>query len=64
MKLEDFATVEEAAEEIGVKYKTLLARISRGDVPAKRLGGKLFLIAREDIPQLKQEEETRRGRVS
>lgn len=57
MKLEDFATVEEAADYSGVKYKTLLSRISKGTLPASRLGGKVFLIDRTLLPGLKAEQE-------
>lgn len=54
MKLEDYATVEEAADELGLKYKTLLSRINKGQVKAERLGGKVFLISRELIASLKE----------
>jgi len=54
MKLEDYATAKEAAKELGLKYKTLLSQIKKGQVQAQLLGGKVFLISREHIAELKK----------
>lgn len=54
MKLEDYATAKEAAKELGLKYKTLLSRINKGQVEAQLLGGKVFLISRDHIAHLKK----------
>jgi len=56
MKLKDYMTVAQAAEETGVKYKTLLKRISVGSVKAERLGGKVFMIKRTEVAKIKKKQ--------
>lgn len=53
MKLEDYITVREAARITGVKYKTLLKRIEQGRLAAERVGDKILMIAKTDIPKIK-----------
>ncbi|USN16606.1 hypothetical protein STRZYGA_00440 [Brevundimonas phage vB_BpoS-Strzyga] len=53
MKLDDYMTAKQAAAECGLKYKTLLKRISVGTVPAEKLGEKIFIIKKTDVAVIK-----------
>lgn len=53
MKLDDYMTAKDAAAECGLKYKTLLKRITVGTVPAERLGEKIFIIKKSDVAAIK-----------
>jgi hypothetical protein len=50
----DFYTVARAAEESGLKYKTLLQRIARGTVDAREFG-RMKLIPSSEVSRLKKE---------
>jgi len=45
----DVMTVPQAAKVLGLTERGILARIARGDMRAERLGGKVWVIAREEV---------------
>ena len=53
MKLDDYMTAKQAADECGLRYKTLLKRITVGTIPAQRLGEKIFIIKKTDVAAIK-----------
>lgn len=52
MDLDDYITVREAASLRGLQYKTLLARIRNGAVPAKIIHSRIYMIDREHLSQI------------
>lgn len=59
MVRDDELTVPQAAELLGINRNTLLQAIARGRIPARRLGGKLWLLTRADVDEYAR---TRRAR--
>lgn len=53
-KLGDYYSVEAAAHATGLKYKTLLQRISRGTVEARKFG-RIKLVPIAEVERLKKE---------
>ena len=45
----DVVTVPQAAKLLGLTERGVLKRIERGDMRAERLGGKVWVIPREEI---------------
>lgn len=60
MLLSDFFTPKSAAKEIGMEYKALIQRVSRGKVKHERLGERLILIPRDEVRRLKEEKPKQR----
>lgn len=56
---EDYMTAKAAAEEIGIEYKTLLMRISRGTVNVAKVVGINKLIHRDEVARVKSLESAR-----
>lgn len=53
MPLDDYMTVAEAAEAMGLKYKTLLKRINTGSVVARKFGGRMLFIEKNEVNRIK-----------
>lgn len=53
-RIGDFYTVARAAEETGIRYKTLLKRIARGTVDARDFG-RIKLVPSLEVDRLKKE---------
>ena len=58
-RIRDYYTAQAAAQEIGIQYKALLMRITRGRVHAETVG-KMKLIPVREVRRLKALEEQRR----
>ena len=56
-KLEDYYTAYSAAQYIGLEYKTLLQRCSRGKVNHERLGARVIIIHKDEVERVKREHE-------
>lgn len=52
--LQDYYSVKEAAEIVGLSYMALHQRIHRGSVQVNRVGERVILIHRDVVEQLKQ----------
>lgn len=52
MKLEDYVTVQDAGEETGIRYKTLLQRIKRGKVDHIKIN-RTILVPRAEVDRIK-----------
>ncbi|MFP4107219.1 MAG: helix-turn-helix domain-containing protein [Phycisphaerae bacterium] len=46
--MSDFLTVEEAAQQLGVEYKTVYHLVRRGEIPAGKIG-RIYRIRRDDL---------------
>lgn len=53
--LRDYYTVSAAATEIGIQYKTLLARIRRGKVLHEKMGDRIILVPTKEVARLKEQ---------
>lgn len=50
---EDYLTAKEAADAIGIEYKTLLMRISRGTINVGKTIGQMKFIHRDEVARVK-----------
>jgi hypothetical protein len=62
-RLQDYFSVEAAAAEIPLKYKTLLQRIARGKVKHEKLG-RVILVPTCEVSRLKEEKKQKQGRAA
>lgn len=62
-QLEDFLTAKEAADTLGLRYKTFLKRLNRREVLHIKLANKIILIPKSTIRELARGEEDKRKRV-
>ena len=58
----DVFTVPQAAAVLGITERGILKRIERGDMKAERLGGKVWVIPREEVARWRQLGRQRPGR--
>lgn len=63
-RLSDYFSVEAAAAEIPLKYKTLLQRVARGKVKHEKFS-RIILIPRCEVHRLKEEQKQKKqGRAA
>ena len=60
--MESLVTVPQAAQLLGLTERGVLKRIQRGDMRAERLGGKVWVIRREEVERWQQLGRQRPGR--
>ena len=60
--MELVVTVPQAAQLLGLSERGILKRIERGDMRAERLGGKVWVIPREEVERWQQLGRQRPGR--